>query len=139
MSADRNAAKEMVEKSKQMAVPVIIIDEKDMVLEDTPSIKANAGVNAKFDNGVSAGITGSYAGACKRLDMASEEYSEIDPYLLWSGRLGYSFGKDALTLYLSVFNMFNNKHYESVPGIDKDHPRVSLVERKITGGAVVRF
>ena len=32
VSADRNAAKEMVEKSKQMAVPVIIIDEKDMVI-----------------------------------------------------------------------------------------------------------
>ena len=32
MSADRNAAKEMIEKTKQMAVPAIIIDDKDIVV-----------------------------------------------------------------------------------------------------------
>ena len=32
VAADRDAAKEMIEKSKQMAVPVIIIDEKDIVV-----------------------------------------------------------------------------------------------------------
>ena len=32
MAADRNAAKEMIEKSKQMAVPVIIIDDKEIVV-----------------------------------------------------------------------------------------------------------
>ena len=32
VAKDRDAAKEMVEKSKQMAVPTIIIDEKDIVV-----------------------------------------------------------------------------------------------------------
>ena len=32
MAEDRVAAKEMIEKSKQMAVPVIIIDDKDIVV-----------------------------------------------------------------------------------------------------------
>ena len=32
MAADRDAAKEMIEKSKQMSVPVIIVDEKDIVV-----------------------------------------------------------------------------------------------------------
>ena len=32
MAADRNAAKEMIEKSKQMAVPVIIIEDKEIVV-----------------------------------------------------------------------------------------------------------
>lgn len=32
MASDRNAAKEMIAKSKQMAVPVIIIDDKDIVV-----------------------------------------------------------------------------------------------------------
>ena len=32
VAADRNAAKEMIEKSKQMAVPVIIIDDKEIVV-----------------------------------------------------------------------------------------------------------
>jgi len=32
VAADREAAKEMIEKSKQMAVPVIIVDEKDIVV-----------------------------------------------------------------------------------------------------------
>ena len=32
MAADKGAAKEMIEKSKQMAVPVIIIDDKDIVV-----------------------------------------------------------------------------------------------------------
>jgi glutaredoxin len=32
VAADRAAAKEMIEKSKQMAVPVIIIDDKDIVV-----------------------------------------------------------------------------------------------------------
>ena len=32
VAADRDAAKEMIEKSKQMAVPLIIIDDKDIVI-----------------------------------------------------------------------------------------------------------
>ena len=32
MTADREAAKEMIERSKQVAVPVIIVDEKDIVV-----------------------------------------------------------------------------------------------------------
>ena len=32
MSKDRDAAREMIEKSKQMAVPLIIIDDKDIVV-----------------------------------------------------------------------------------------------------------
>jgi len=32
VSKDRDAAKEMVEKFKQMAVPLIIIDDKDIVV-----------------------------------------------------------------------------------------------------------
>ena len=32
VAADRDAAKEMIEKSKQMAVPVIIIDNKEIVV-----------------------------------------------------------------------------------------------------------
>ena len=32
MAADRAAAAEMIEKSKQMSVPVIIIDDKDIVV-----------------------------------------------------------------------------------------------------------
>ncbi len=32
VAADKGAAKEMIEKSKQMAVPVIIIDDKDIVV-----------------------------------------------------------------------------------------------------------
>lgn len=32
MAVDRDAAKEMIEKTKQMGVPVIIIDDKDIVI-----------------------------------------------------------------------------------------------------------
>ena len=32
VAADRAAAKEMIEKSKQMAVPVIIVNDKDIVV-----------------------------------------------------------------------------------------------------------
>ena len=32
MAADRENAREMVEKTKQMAVPAIIIDDKDIVI-----------------------------------------------------------------------------------------------------------
>lgn len=32
MAADREAAKEMIEKTKQMGVPAIIIDDKDIVI-----------------------------------------------------------------------------------------------------------
>ena len=36
VAADRDAAKEMIEKSKQMAVPVTIIDDKDIVVGFNP-------------------------------------------------------------------------------------------------------
>ena len=32
MAADRSAAKEMIEKSKQMGVPVIIVDDDEIVV-----------------------------------------------------------------------------------------------------------
>lgn len=36
VAADREAAREMVEKTKQMGVPVIIIDDKDIVIGFNP-------------------------------------------------------------------------------------------------------
>ena len=36
MAADRDAAKEMMEKTKQMGVPAIIIDDKDIVVGFDP-------------------------------------------------------------------------------------------------------
>ena len=32
MAVDQGAAKEMIEKSKQMAVPVIVIDDKEVII-----------------------------------------------------------------------------------------------------------
>ena len=32
VAMDRNAAKEMIEKSKQIGVPVVIVDDKDIVV-----------------------------------------------------------------------------------------------------------
>ncbi len=32
MAVDRDAAKEMIEKTRQMGVPVVIIDDKDIVI-----------------------------------------------------------------------------------------------------------
>ena len=37
MAADRDAAKEMMEKTNQMGVPVIIIDDKDIVVGFDPA------------------------------------------------------------------------------------------------------
>lgn len=36
VAADRNAAKEMVQKTNQLGVPVIIIDDKDIVIGFNP-------------------------------------------------------------------------------------------------------
>ena len=36
MAADRNKAREMIEKSKQKTVPVIIIDDKEVVVGFNP-------------------------------------------------------------------------------------------------------
>ena len=37
MAADRDAAQEMMEKTRQMGVPVIIIDDKDIVVGFDPN------------------------------------------------------------------------------------------------------
>lgn len=37
MAADRDAATEMMEKTKQMAVPAIIIDDRDIVIGFNPA------------------------------------------------------------------------------------------------------
>ena len=37
MAADREAAREMIDKTKQMAVPAIIIDDKDVVIGFNPA------------------------------------------------------------------------------------------------------
>lgn len=36
MAADRNKAREMMEKTRQMGVPVIIVDDKDIVIGFDP-------------------------------------------------------------------------------------------------------
>jgi outer membrane receptor protein involved in Fe transport len=102
---------------------------------DTPRNKVNIGARMKFGSGWSSSLTASWVDATERLitDLDGNEYqAELDPYTLINARLGRMLYKDSAELSLSVFNMFNDRHYEYPPGINLPDQSSEVIGRTIS-------
>jgi outer membrane receptor for ferrienterochelin and colicin len=112
----------------------LTINEKNRVRHDTPQHKANFGTRMKFENGLSANLILHWAGRTEWLipDLSGNEYrAEVAPYIIFNTRIGYSFWRDRAEASLSVYNLFNDRHFEYPPGINLPDASSEAVGRKI--------
>jgi len=67
-------------------------------------------------------------------------YGKVAPYTFFNIRLGYAILDGTIETSLSVFNLFDNKHFE-YPGYDKDgNPGVGhQIGRRVIFGILLNF
>lgn len=111
------------------------VNEQDRVRRDTPRHKVNVGTRMTFSGGWSGSLSASWVDATERLitDLAGNEYlATVDSYTVVNGRIGYSYWKERAEASLSVFNIFNDSHYEYPPGINLPDRSSDAIGRKVT-------
>jgi iron complex outermembrane receptor protein len=113
----------------------VSVNEKDRVRRDTPRHKVNVGTRMRFNGGWSASLFAHWVDDTERLitDLAGNEYlAAVNSYTLVNGRVGYAFRKERAEASLSIFNIFNDRHYEYPPGINLPDHSSDAIGRKVT-------
>lgn len=91
------------------------INEEHRKRMENPRHKFNAGLRFIFKNGFSLNLLGHWVDRTRKLvkdDSGNSFLAAVDDYLIVNARVGYRFWKNKAELALSVFNLFNDKHYE---------------------------
>lgn len=120
----------------------ITVDEKNRIRPDYPKNKANAGLSAKFKNGISANLLANWVDKTERIitDIAGNEYSaEVREYTILNTRVAYALLREKAEISVSVFNLFDDRHYEYPVGINLPDFSSDKIARKITGSINYRF
>ncbi len=109
------------------------VNEKNKILETSPKHKLNAGLRFLNQMGLSANLLFHWVGQSSYLQERTGEpyHFRINPYLLVNATLGYSFNNEQAGIFLSVFNLFNDRHYEYPPGSDSSAPVSDPIGRRI--------
>jgi hypothetical protein len=118
------------------------VNEKDRIRPENPKNKVNAGLRMKLKRNLSANILVHWRDRTQRLikDIGGNEFLiGTDDYTIINTRLGYVFWQDNAELSLSVFNLFNDKHYEYPPGWDVQNPVSDRIGRKIVASLSYKF
>lgn len=116
--------------------PLTPEDEKGEPIEDSPVHKVNAGLRCEPLRRVSASLTMHHVDqTAKHKDSA---FGKVDPYTLFDLALNYSLLRGRIESSLSIFNLFDNRHFE-YPGYDREgDPGVGhQVGRRITFGVSI--
>jgi iron complex outermembrane receptor protein len=120
----------------------LLINEKDRRRQDVPEHKVNAGIRTKFKNGLSASLLAHWADGTERriIDLSGNEFlARTDPYTIVNARIGYALRKGKAEASLSVFNLFNDRHFEYPPGINLPDRSSDPVGRKVAFKVSCRF
>ncbi len=118
--------------------PLTPEDEKGQPIEDSPVHKVNAGFRCEPLRRVSAAIIMHHVGqTAKHKDSA---FGKVDPYTLFNLMLSYRLLYGRIETSLSVFNLFDHRHFE-YPGYDreKDPGAGHEVGRRITFGVSIEL
>jgi iron complex outermembrane receptor protein len=113
-------------------------NEKGQTIKTAPRHKVNAGLRFEHKSRFSANLMMHHVSQTEwKEDWA---YGKVDPYTLFNLGLGYKVLQGRFETNLSVFNLFDNKHFE-YPECDKDgNPGVGhRIGRQITFGISVDF
>jgi len=112
-----------------------VIDEKDRIRGEYPKHKCNAGLRIIFKNGISINLLAHWVDKTNRLIFdynVGHHLSPLRDYFMFNTRLGYTFRKGKVELALSVFNLFNDNHWEYPAGIGLDLHNSERIGRRIT-------
>ena len=113
-------------------------NEKGERIKAFPMHKINAGLRLEPKSHFSTNLMMHHVSETeKKKDSA---YGQIDPYTLFNIRVGYEVLDGKIETSLSVFNLFDNKHFE-YPGYDKDgNPCAGhQIGRRIIFGILLNF
>ena len=120
----------------------IDIDEKDRIRPENPKHKINAGLRFVFKNGISINLLAHWIDKTRKIirDSSGNSYlASVDDYLLLNTRVGYRFWKKKAEVALSIFNLFNDKHYEYPMDTGSPLPDSARIGRRITFTLTVKF
>lgn len=102
-----------------------------------PLHKINVRLRFNFAKNITANLSAHY------VDEAQWSQGKADAYTMVDTRVGYSFAKDNGEIFLSAFNLLNNKHYEYAPGspplYPAEAPLSDKIGRKLTAGVSYKF
>ncbi|MFH1540772.1 MAG: TonB-dependent receptor [Elusimicrobiota bacterium] len=122
-------------------VHTTIINEKNKVDKEYPKNKVGVGIKTKFCKDIMANIS------CKWTDK-TETYitdqnengylSKVDDYLVFDLGLGWALNKNA-DVSLSIFNLFDDRHYEYPVGINLSDNSSDEIVRRIVGKISYKF
>jgi outer membrane receptor protein involved in Fe transport len=111
------------------------VNEKDRVRSEFPKHKINAGLRVMFKNGFSLNILAHWVDQTQRF-IVHQDYerylSKTDDYFIFNTRVGYTFWKKKADVVLSIFNLFNNHHYEYPTDRNLPIPNSDPIGRRIT-------
>lgn len=112
--------------------PLTPENEKGQKIKFSPKDKINCNVRINFDNGLSANLMVHYVGETEKNETWA--YGKVDAYTLVNLRLGYRFLKETTELGVTVYNLFDKKHFE-YPGttIQGDPSGAYQIGRRVTG------
>ena len=131
---------EITDKEDEPSTPQS--NEKNRIRPENPKHKLNASLRVIVKNGFSVNLLAHWVDKTKKLVNNSEGniyLAPVDDYFILNARLGYSFWRKKAELALSLFNLFNDKHYEFPPGTDLSIPYSDRIGRRITFTLAVKF
>lgn len=118
------------------------VDEKGRVRAEYPKNKANVGLKMKLKSSISANLFAHWVDKTQRCiyDLENNEYTtDMDGYTIFNASVGYGFLKNNAEVSLSVFNLFNDKHYEYPVGVNLPDPSSDEVGRRVTANVSYKF
>ena len=112
--------------------PLTPENEKDQRVKFSPRDKINGNVRINFENGLSANFMVHYVGETEKNETWA--YGKVDNYTLVNVRLGYRFLKETTELGVTVYNLFDKKHFE-YPGTNNqgDPSGAYQIGRRVAG------
>lgn len=120
----------------------IEINEKDRVRPENPKHKLNAGIRFILKNGISLNLLAHWVDKTQKVvrDINGNTYfAFVDDYFILNTCIGYTFWKKKAQLGLSIFNLFNHKHYEYPPDNSSAIPGSARIGRRVTFTLTVKF
>lgn len=118
------------------------INEEDRICPEFPKNKVNASLAMRLKKNIQVNLLAHWVDKTERLnaDAQRNEYlAPTDAYTLFNISAKYTFLDQRAGLSLSVFNLFNDKHYEYPPGINLPDTTSDKIGRKLSAGVSYKF
>lgn len=112
--------------------PLTPENEAGQRVKSSPRDKINGNLRINLDNGISANLMVHYVGKTEKNETWA--FGKVDPYMLVNLRLGYKFLKGTTEIGMSVYNLFDNRHFEYPGTNNQGNPSGAYqIGRRITG------